>query len=240
MERGVEHIPSSVGVLMLAGILIWAFATIKIGLDNSKFFAQQQSQVPTDGVSLEAGYWSSQVFLILTILAFATWFGTYATKSLYAWQSWFNRLHSWMWSCLLVSALLPFFVLTCRFVNTDSLDSTHLSIASGIIILFAGAVLYHASVLFLCLESYYTVGLAGAAVPPQGLVANVGPYATDKYGVSVPTKAVPAENVAYSNPAYSTTQSAAYSTTEAPLAQTQAVEMGPAYNRVPVVEQRAY
>jgi hypothetical protein len=158
LNRTVQIVPTAIAVVMLSGIAIWALTTIRIGVTNDDFLAQQQQQLPgTNGASLEETYWASQVFLILTILSFASYVGIYSTLSFESWQSWTARLYSWMWSNVLVAILLPFFVLTTRFIQADSLNSVHLGVASGIIILFAGALFYHLSILAMCFEAYFAI-----------------------------------------------------------------------------------
>jgi len=180
-------------IVMLSGIAIWALATIRIGVTNGDFFAQQQQQLPqTDGASVEETYWASQVFLILTILSLASLIGLENTLSANKWQSWSGRLYSWLSSNVLVAVLLPFFVLTCRFIQSQSLNSVHLGVASGVIILFAGAVAYHLTILYRSVELFTPLVSAR-----QDVVTEMNTTSTVK-SVALPTT-VPADN-AVSNP----------------------------------------
>jgi len=198
-------------------LLIWAFATIDVGVHDSDFLSQAQSQLPGQlGASVWETYWAAQMFLIVVTTGLTGWVASYATKSLYAWQSWQYRGSALITAMLNLSILMIFVILTCRFINNNSLNHVHLAQAAGIIIMWIGSLFYAASTLYLVHESFYTVGTAGAAVPPQGtqLVANVGPYAVDKYGEPVPTKVIEPVVTESASATGVVTQPAIYSTTQ--------------------------
>jgi hypothetical protein len=211
VNRSSQYIPTFIAVLSLCGIAIWALATIRIGVNNDDFLAQQQQQDPSiDGASLPETYWASQVFLILVILTIATWTGISSTLSFDGWQSWHTRLQSYLWSNILVAVLLPFFVLTTRIIQSESINSVHLAVASGIIILFAGAMFYHLAILTQCFDEYFTVA---APVQRKDMV------------VVEDTTAMPMKSV----------EMQTTTTTVPPTAATPVPD--PAYTTVPVVEQ---
>jgi len=203
LNKSNQLLPTAFAVIMISGIAIWALSTIRIGVTNDDFLAQLPSAIPVNGgtptipangASPEETYWASQVFLILTILTFASFTGISSTLSFESWQSWTTRLFSWMWSNVLCAILLPFFILTTRFIQSDSLNSVHLGVASGIIILFAGAIFYHVSILTMCFEPYYAI-----QNQRKDVVVETLPVVK-----STPTPVATNDVVAVPNPNYST------------------------------------
>ena len=173
-ERSVQNIPAGIAPLIIAAIGIWSFCVLYFGLYSDGVVAQLQT---LNGVNVGNGYsespiqayFASQAFLTFATCAAAVWFGSYASKLLYAWQSWAWRMVSLFTSMAAAAFLVPLIIYAGRFIYNGSLSSGELALASAIIILCAGTAFYFAAFTFLIHTAFYAAGPAGAALPPTGM-----------------------------------------------------------------------
>jgi hypothetical protein len=168
-ERSVQNVAAGIAPLAIAAIGIWAFTTLYYGLYTNGVLNQFQSLQGAIVTPAIRPYFATQAFLTFTIVSVAVWFGTYASKLLYAWQSWAWRMISLFTSMLAAAICIPLIIYASRFIYNGSLSNADLTLASAIIILTAGTVFYFAAFSFLIHTAFYAAGPAGAALPPTGM-----------------------------------------------------------------------
>ena len=184
-ERSVQNVPATIAPLILAAIGIWSFTQLDIGLNTHGVADQMQSQYGWR-FSITEAYFASQAFLTFVACAAAVWVGVYASKLLYAWQSWAWRMASLFTSMVAFAFLVPLIIYACRFINNYSLSSAELALTSAIIILLAGTFFYFAAFTFLVHSAFYAAGPAGAALPPTGMTLKGNPqFNQTEQGVAV-------------------------------------------------------
>ena len=188
-ERSVQNLPAHIAPLIVAAIAIWSFTTLYWGLYTNGVVDQLRTLNGSNAAVPLRAYFASQAFLTFTTVAAAVWVGTYASKLLYAWQSWAWRMISLFTSMVAAAFLVPLIIYAGRFIYNGALANSDLTVASAIIILCAGTAFYFAAFTFLVHTAFYAAGPAGAALPPAGMVAAKGQpqYAADKgaYGRDV-------------------------------------------------------
>jgi len=144
----------------------------------------QNSRGYTAGVV--ESYFASQAFLTFVGCSVAVWTGCYASKLLYAWQSWAWRMAALFTSMVAAAFLVPLIIYAARFIHNQSLSNSHLALASAIIILCAGTTFYFASFCFLIHSAFYAAGPAGAALPPTGMTLKANPqFVQQEQGMAV-------------------------------------------------------
>ena len=179
-ERSVQNIASHVAPLIVAAICIWSFTTLYYGLYSTGVVSQLRTLYGANDKPIR-DYFATQAFLTFATCSAAVWFGVYASKLLYAWQSWAWRMVSFFSSMLAAAFLIPLVIYAARFIYNGALSDSDLTLASAIIILCAGTLFYFAAFTFLIHTSFYAAGPAGAALPPTGMaVKNGNQYASDK------------------------------------------------------------
>jgi len=168
-ENSVQNIPGLLAPLIICGICIWSFTQLYIGLYTTGLTNQFQDPSGYVQGNYVYSYFATQAFLTFVTCAFAVWCGVYASKLMYAWQSWSWRMASLFSSMAAAAFLVPLLIYASRFIYNGGLDHPMKALCSAIIILCAGTVFYFASFMFLIHTAFYAAGPAGAAIPPTGM-----------------------------------------------------------------------
>ena len=174
-ESTVQNVPGLLAPLIIAGITIWAFTQLYVGTFTYGLVNQLQNPAGFalagngDLSNYEYGYFATQAFLTWATCAFAVWCGVYASKLLYAWQSWSWRMAALFSSMAAAAFTVPLLVYASRFIYNGGLDHPQKAMASALIILCGGTTFFFASFLFLIHTAFYAAGPAGAAIPPTGM-----------------------------------------------------------------------
>jgi len=125
-------------------------------------------------------------YLLANIVTFAILVGTFATHQMLCWEGWGWRHLATHLNLLVASFMIPILILTCRFINNETLGRTSTALAAGVIILTAGQIFFYASVLFLAHTSIYASRAPAQSLRP-GYQANVGQYEKNA-AYAAPTK----------------------------------------------------
>ena len=210
-ERSVQNTPSFIAPLIIAAIGIWSFTQLYYGLFSNGVVQNLQSLNGVQSGRPIRDYFASQAFLTFATCAAAVWLGTYASKLLYAWQSWSWRMVSLVSSMIAAAFLVPLIIYAGRFIYNGSLSNADLTLASAIIILCAGTAFYFAAFTFLVHTAFYASGPAGAALPPTGMALKGRQQFVKNEvvrDVELGTVAGTGETVAVAGPAYNRTTTA--------------------------------
>jgi len=165
----VQNVPGLLAPLIVCGICIWSFTQLYIGLFTPGLTAQFQDNSGLVQFNETESYFATQQFLTFATCAFAVWCGVYASKLMYAWQSWSWRMAAFFSSMAAAAFLIPLLIYASRFIYNGVLDHADKALNSAIIILAGGTTFYFASFLFLIHTAFYAAGPAGAAIPPTGM-----------------------------------------------------------------------
>ena len=139
-------------------VWVWAFATIAVTVrsDLTGFYQQWQTIEPADvvGASFTEGYWASQAFLLLCIVATASWMLCYG-RTVFHWQSRPVRMVTLASCTVLAAATLPMLILACRFAQTLSMNADEKTLAAVFILLPFVALAIFALALWRFVEPLY-------------------------------------------------------------------------------------
>lgn len=177
MERSIHNLPTIVASLIPIGMAIWAFTTLYHGLWTSGVLAQMQSiggyaQLNNYAANPVEAYFASQAFLIWSSVTASVVIGVYASKLVYAWQSWAWRSASFFASMLPAAFLVPLIITAARAIHLYDLSTSVLALCCGIIILSSASTFYFACYPFMIHTAFYAAGPTGAAIPPNGSALN--------------------------------------------------------------------
>jgi len=168
-ENSVQNVPGLLAPLIVIGITIWSFTQLYFGLFTPGLTTQFWDNSGMVQNNSQQSYFATQQFLTFVTCAFAVWCGVYASKLMYAWQSWSWRMAAFFTSMAAAAFLIPLLIYASRFIFNGGLNHADKSLLSAIIILAGGTTFYFASFLFLIHTAFYAAGPAGAAIPPTGM-----------------------------------------------------------------------
>ena len=168
-ENSVQNVPGLLAPLIIIGITIWSFTQLYIGLFTPGLTTQFQDNSGLVQNNESQSYFATQQFLTFATCAIAVWCGVYASKLMYAWQSWSWRMAAFFTSMAAAAFLVPLLIYASRFFYNGGLDHPTKTLDAAIIILAGGTIFYFASFLFLIHTAFYAAGPAGAAIPPTGM-----------------------------------------------------------------------
>jgi len=179
LERSIHNLPTVVASLIPVGMAIWTFATLYHSLWTDGLLAQMRSlnggyvQLGEYSANPIEAYFASQAFLIWASVTASVVIGVYASKLVYAWQSWAWRSASFFATLLPAAFLVPLIIVAARSINNYDLNTSLLALCSGVIILSAAQTFYFACYPFMIHTAFYAAGPTGAAIPPTGSALNV-------------------------------------------------------------------